>query len=229
MKRVFVTATGTEIGKTVVTARLVRQLRAAGRRVEALKPIASGVDPEHLEASDPGLLLRAMGRPIESAELDAICPWRYEAALAPDQAAERAGAPPLRLDDVVLFCRAAKNADVVLIEGVGGARVPIGITATVVEWIQRLDAPALVVSGTYLGCISHLLTTLDSLRRADIEVAGVVLNRSVDEPMPVEQTRAALAPFLADIPTVVFPRLADPFEDDAPDLLRPIGLADQVD
>lgn len=224
MKRLFVTATGTEIGKTVITAQLARQLGARGHRVEALKPVASGVDPADLDASDPGVLLRALGRPVTLANLDAICPWRYEAPLAPDQAAERAGRSPVRLEEIIRFCQAPRAADVVLIEGVGGARVPIGVTTTVLDWIRGVSAAALVVSGTYLGCISHLLTTVDSLRAGDIPIAGIVLNRSVDEPMPVDETQAAIAPFVGDTPLVVFPRLVDPLSDDAPDLVGALGL-----
>ena len=63
MSAYFVTATGTDIGKTFVTAGLIRYLRAAGRPVDALKPVVSGFDPSVVETSDPAVLLRALGRP----------------------------------------------------------------------------------------------------------------------------------------------------------------------
>lgn len=216
MKRFFVTATGTEIGKTVITAQLTRQLRAGGTDALALKPVASGVDPERLEESDPGRLVAARGLAVTPETVREICPWRYAPAIAPDQAAASAG-ETLALDDVLAFCRGAA-AEVVLVEGVGGVRVPLGHDRTVTDWIRGLACPALLVSGTYLGAISHLLTALDALRLADLDVAGIVLNRSEEEPMPVEDMVAAIRPFVGDLPVVVFPRLRDPFEAAGPDL-----------
>ena len=216
MKRFFVTATGTEIGKTVITAQLTRQLRAGGTNALALKPVASGVDPERLEESDPGRLVAARGLAVTPDTVREICPWRYAPAIAPDQAAASAG-ETLALDDVLAFCRGAA-AEVVLVEGVGGVRVPLGHDRTVTDWIRGLACPALLVSGTYLGAISHLLTALDALRLADLDVAGIVLNRSEEEPMPVEDMVTAIRPFVGDLPVVVFPRLRDPFEAAGPDL-----------
>ena len=222
--RLFVTATGTEIGKTVVTSQIVRQLRARSVAVEALKPVASGVDPGALAESDPGRILTALDRPVTEAEVDAICPWRFAAPLAPDEAARVEGRPPLELEPIVRFCRGSNGAEVSIVEGVGGVRVPVGSRFTVIDWILGLEARAVVVGGTYLGSISHLLSALDSLRSTGVPVAGVVLSQSAEEPMPVERTCAALAPFLDGIPLVVLPRLERPFEELGPDLLGPLGL-----
>ena len=76
MSAFFVTATGTDIGKTFVAAGLIRHFRAAGRAVGAIKPVATGFDPAAAEASDPGMLLSALGRPVTPAEIERIAPWR---------------------------------------------------------------------------------------------------------------------------------------------------------
>ena len=88
MTTVFVTGTGTDVGKTFVTAALIRILRASGQEVDAIKPVVSGFDPERLSASDPGALLAALGRPVTMAEIDRVAPWRFAAPLSPDLAAE---------------------------------------------------------------------------------------------------------------------------------------------
>ena len=91
MAAVFVTGTGTDVGKTFVTAALIRHLRATGRSVDALKPVVSGFDATQIEASDPGVLLAALGRAATPDELDRISPWRFAAPLSPDLAAQAEG------------------------------------------------------------------------------------------------------------------------------------------
>ena len=87
----FITATGTDIGKTYVTAGLLRAGRRAGIAVDALKPVLSGYDPADAETSDAGVLLAALDRPITAATIAAMSPWRFAAPLSPDRAAEREG------------------------------------------------------------------------------------------------------------------------------------------
>src|SRR5688572_7966482 len=87
MTAIFVTATGTDIGKTFVTAGLIHHLRASGRTVEALKPVVTGFDASMAESSDPGVLLSALGHAASPEEIAAISPWCYRAALSPDMAA----------------------------------------------------------------------------------------------------------------------------------------------
>src|SRR6266850_1758991 len=89
MTATFVTATGTDVGKTFVTVGLVRCLRAAGRTVDVIKPVVSSFDPENIASSDPGILLEALGRP--ATDIDSICRWRFAAPLSPAMAAKREG------------------------------------------------------------------------------------------------------------------------------------------
>src|SRR5579864_6359772 len=91
MSAIFISATGTGVGKTLVTAGLIRHCRARGEAVDALKPVVSGFDPAMLAASDPGVLLAALGRPLTLDEACRISPWRFAAPLSPDMAAAREG------------------------------------------------------------------------------------------------------------------------------------------
>ena len=86
---VFVTATGTDIGKTFVACGLIRALRRKGRAAAALKPVLSGFEPAEAEGSDSGRLLAALGRPVTPDEIARISPWRFAAPLSPDMAALR--------------------------------------------------------------------------------------------------------------------------------------------
>src|SRR5882757_3033039 len=89
MAAYFVTSTGTDIGKTFVTAGLIRYLREAGQAVQALKPVVSGYDSSVVETSDPAVLLRALGRQVSADEIASVAPWRFRAPLSPDIAAAR--------------------------------------------------------------------------------------------------------------------------------------------
>jgi len=146
---VFVTGTGTDIGKTFVTAALIHALRRRCKPVDALKPIASGFDPAEVEISDPGVLLAALGEAVTTAALDRIAPWRYRAPLSPDMAARREGRP---LDFTALsrFTRERIEAapGTLLIEGVGGVMVPLDDRHTVLDWIEAVRVPLLLVAGS---------------------------------------------------------------------------------
>jgi dethiobiotin synthetase len=206
MTIVFVTSSGTDIGKTFVTVELIEQLRAAGRRVRALKPVASGFDTARPEDSDTALLLRAQGLEVTPANLDAVSPWRFAAPLSPDMAASRERRS-LPFDALVAHCRAAAEpGGVTLIEGIGGVMVPLDTRHTVLDWISALGAPALLVVGSYLGTLSHSLTAAAALQQRAVPLLGVVVSESETQPVPAEETAAALARFLASTPVRVLPR-----------------------
>src|SRR6266404_4723262 len=126
MTALFVTATGTDIGKTFATAGLIRALHRAGRTVEAAKPVISGFSMDRLGESDTGALLAAMGRPLNAQEAARVSPWRFTAPLSPDMAAEAEG-KTLDFDRLVADSRhrIASAEEVLLIEGVGGIMVPL--------------------------------------------------------------------------------------------------------
>lgn len=206
MTAVFVTSSGTDVGKTFVTVKLIEELRAGGRRAQALKPVASGFDAAHPESSDTALLLRAQGLEVTPENLDAVSPWRFAAPLSPDMAAarERRGIP---FDALVAHCRAASEHDgITLIEGIGGVMVPLDSRHTVLDWIAALDAPALLIVGSYLGTLSHSLTAAAALRQRGVPLLGIVVSESQVQPVPAEETAATLARFVADTPVRVLPR-----------------------
>jgi dethiobiotin synthetase len=207
MTTLFVTSTGTGIGKTFVTAQLVRELLGVGMGVRALKPVASGFDPTRVEQSDTGLLLAAQGLALTDANVAATSPWTFAAPLSADMAAAREQRT-IDFDALVAFSLSTRGADVTLIEGVGGVMAPLDAERTVLDWIAALRAPALLVVGSYLGTLSHTLTAAAALARRGVSIAGVIVSESLEQPVSAEETAGVLARFLAPTPLLVLPRAA---------------------
>ena len=193
----FFTATGTDIGKTYVTAGIIRAARAAGRPISAIKPLLSGYTPETAATSDAAILLAAMGRRVTHRNIAAITPWRFTAPLSPDLAAAREGRT-LNLPALAAFCQTAmaNAADTLLIEGVGGAAVPLDAKYLVADWIAALKTPAILVAGSYLGTLSHTITTAAFLTARKIPIAAIVLSESPNGPIPLAETAQTLAQHL---------------------------------
>jgi dethiobiotin synthetase len=207
---IFVTSTGTDIGKTFVTAGLIRHFRAAGEKIAAIKPVVSGFAAEQAAGSDPGVLLSALGRPVTADEIERISPWRFAAPVSPDLAAQREGRA-IDFNAVVAFSRQQAMANrngTLLIEGIGGIMVPLDADHTVLDWITTLKIPSLVIAGSYLGTISHTLTALHVLTSRNLELAGVVVSESEVSGAPLEETAASIARFV-DVPVIALPRLVE--------------------
>lgn len=212
MPAIFVTATGTDVGKTFVTAALIRHFRNAGRVVEAIKPVASGFDPSAIQTSDPGLLLGALERPVTLEEIDRICPWRFAAPLSPDLAAAREGRA-LEFNALLDFSRrAAATRNVMLIEGIGGIMVPLDDKHTVLDWMKALRIPVLLIAGSYLGTISHTLTALHVLAQRNIDIAAVVVSESEVGGASLDETVETIARFAQPLDVIGVPRLAQDAE-----------------
>lgn len=203
MTAIFVTATGTDIGKTFVTAGLVRHWRAAGAPVDALKPVMTGFDPAEAGGSDAGLLLKGLGRPATMDNIERVSPWRYAAPLSPDVASARERRA-LPFEELVAFTRRAVDSSTgpLLIEGVGGIMVPLNDRHTVLDWMVALNIPLVLVTGTYLGTLSHTLTSLDVLARRSLTVKALVANETPGSSVPFSDTLARLQCFAPTIPVV---------------------------
>ena len=204
LQRLFITGSGTDVGKTFVVLRLIEQLRATGHRVAALKPVATGFDPGNPDSSDAGLILRALGQPPTPAALEGINPWRYPDPLSPDHAAARTG-QCVDFAHLVEFCEQPREASITLIEGIGGVMTPIDDTRTVLDWITALGDPALLVVGSYLGSLSHSLTAAGMLRTRGVELRGIVVSESLHQPVPLGETVTTLERLIR-LPVIALPR-----------------------
>jgi dethiobiotin synthetase len=199
---VFVTGTGTEVGKTVVAAAIARTLAAAGRSVAVFKPAVTGLD-EDVE-TDHALLRRAAGSAQSDAE---IAPYRYGPPASPHLAAELAGE---RIDPGVLSetaRAAAEGAEVLVCEGVGGFLVPLAEGYLVRDLAVDLGLPLVIAAGPGLGTINHTLLTLESVRAAGLEVLAVVLTPWPAKPTELEASNRATIERFGRIPVLTLPRL----------------------
>ncbi|MBI1212402.1 MAG: dethiobiotin synthase [Alphaproteobacteria bacterium] len=193
---IFVTATGTDVGKTYVTCALIREAKRIGLSVRAYKPVISGFNEADAQESDTGRILHALGRKCDRASIQDLSPWRFAAALSAEMAAEREGRV-VPFDDVAAFCRevAARTSDLCLIEGVGGLMSPIDTRRTNLDLIVASDARPLLVAGSYLGTISHTLTALAALKAARLEPIAVVISESDASPVPMSELIERLGAF----------------------------------
>ncbi len=205
MTAIFITATGSDVGKTQVVASLIRQFRQMGRSVEAVKPIVSGYDPAQAAASDTGILISALALPFTPESIDRISPWRFRTALPPDLAA-RQEERTIDIDALVAFCQSAvsERRDVLLIEGVGGIMTPLDGHRTTLDVMMALQLPLILVTGTYRGAISHTLTALDSLFRRDMNVLATIVSETPGSAIALDDVVSAVSRFTA--PVIGLPR-----------------------
>jgi dethiobiotin synthetase len=192
----FITATGTDLGKTWLTAGVAAACRARGVAVRSLKPVMSGYDVERHEDSDVAKL-DAGG----TVAIDMIAPWRFAAPLSPDLAAAQVGRN-IDFAELVGWCQKQDEANpgLLLVEGIGGVMVPLDARHTVRDWIAALAIPSVLVCGSYLGSLSHTLTALAALREVGVVPALIVLNESADSAVSLAETMESLAPHLAGVP-----------------------------
>ena len=205
MTAIFVTATGIDVGETFVVASLIHQLRQMGHAVEAIKPIVSGYDPAQAATSDPGVLISALNLPFSPESIDRISPWRFRAPLSPDMAARYEGRR-IDVDNVIAYCQNAveRRRGILLIEGVGGIMVPLDEERTILDVMMALRLPLILVTGSYLGTISHTLTALDSLFRRDMKLLATIVSETPGSTVPLDETVAAIARFTQ--PVIGLPR-----------------------
>jgi dethiobiotin synthetase len=198
MAAVFVTGTGTDVGKTYVSAALLRGLVRDGVDVDALKPLLSGFDPTSPAGSDPALLLEACGRAATLVEIERIAPYRFRAPLSPPAAAREEGRT-IDAGALTRLCReriAASAGRLLLVEGAGGVMSPVDDRTTFVDLIAALGVPAILVAGSYLGAISHTLTAAEVLRSRKIDLLGVVISESAAPAPSLSSTCDAIGALL---------------------------------
>lgn len=192
-KNFFLAGTGTDVGKTYVTAGLIHAARQKGLCARAIKPVLSGFNPAQPEASDAGKLLEAMGDPVNENDLNQISPWRFKAPLAPPIAAAQEG-QTLNIDAILSFCHEAekKEGDYLFLESAGGIMSPLTHDETMLDLAEALNWPILLVTGNYVGTISHALTALAALRGRSLSATAILINETQNSAATCEETCRAI-------------------------------------
>ena len=205
MRGVFVTGTDTGVGKTVVAATICAALAARGERVAAFKPAVTGIEEPAPEGwgHDHELLSRAASAGQSPEE---VAPYRFGPALSPHYAAELAGQAlePSRL--VAAATDAAREADALVCEGVGGLMVPLTPGYLVRDLAIDLGLPLLVAARTGLGTINHTLLTIGAARAVGLRVAAVVLTPWPADPAPIERSNRQTIERLGEVAVCGVPR-----------------------
>jgi dethiobiotin synthetase len=209
MKSVFVTATDTGVGKTVVTAGLVAAARARGIDAVPMKPTQTGCIRVHRRWIAPDLAfchdMAGYGPP--DAEMALACPFPFEPACSPHLAAALTGSR-VSIDRIrYRFNRLRSQHDAVVVEGAGGVLVPINERDSMIDLMVALKTPILLVTRTTLGTLNHTLLTIDVIRRRGLKILGMVAVHHDARPIGmIEQNNLetlrgiARIPILAQLP-----------------------------
>ncbi len=217
----FLTGTDTEIGKTFVTCALLLRARQLGLTVAGIKPVAAGTDATGRNEDVERI------RAASNVELpaDIINPYRFAPAIAPHLAAAEAGVS-IDFTRIAAACASARQrADLVIIEGVGGFRVPLGVDRDSADLAVALALPVILVVGLRLGCINHALLTAEAIAARGLTLAGWVANRIDPDMARADDNIATLrerlgAPLLGSVPRIAGGQPADA----APCLDLPPGI-----
>lgn len=219
---VFVTGTGTEIGKTVVAAVLSRTLADDGQTVAVFKPALTGMDefPDYDEAAaiavvgsdDASIetlpdhaILRAAARSSQTD--DEIAPYRFDPPMSPHLAAGLAGVE-IDPERVMAAARAAADGvDAIVCEGAGGLLVPVSPSWTMRSCAVELGYPLVIVAPPGLGSINHTLLTVESARSVGLKVAAIVLNPWPEDPTPIESDNRETIAAMSGVEVVTLPKL----------------------
>ena len=203
MSGVFVTGTDTEVGKTIISAHLVRLLRQQDQSVIGMKPIASGC-----EQTDDGLrnedALALMAQSNVDIAYEQINPYAFAPAIAPHIAAKQVDVT-IDIDQIVTGYQAlSKRAEQVVVEGAGGWLVPLNDQASMADLAEALALPVVLVVAVRLGCINHALLTVEAIQQRGLSLCGWVANQvdDCDEADEIiESLRARIsAPCLGVVP-----------------------------
>jgi len=199
----FIAGTDTEIGKTFVTCALLHAARRAGLTALGMKPVAAGADriDDELINEDAARLRTAGSFDPGVSDLNPVC---LKSPIAPHIAAAEEGVTIDETSILAAYTRLSRLADVVLVEGVGGFRVPLGPDRDTADLAVAFALPVILVVGLRLGCINHALLTAEAIRARGLQLAGWVANRVDPAMLRADENIAAIdarigAPFLGQV------------------------------
>ena len=192
----FVTGTDTGVGKTLVACTLLRAYAGRGMRAVGMKPVAAGAAPgAHGLRNEDVESLVAAGNVV--APREHVNPYCFGPPIAPHIAAAQAGVR-IELGRIEQACRAlAALADVVIVEGAGGFRVPLGRGLDTAQMAARLALPVVLVVGMRLGCLNHALLTAEAITASGLVLAGWVANHLDPAMIAADENVRALEDLIA--------------------------------
>ncbi|MBI2992926.1 MAG: dethiobiotin synthase [Gammaproteobacteria bacterium] len=183
----LVTGTDTGVGKTWISVGLLHALSVRGRRVAGMKPVASGAEA-HAEGLRNADALLLQSHCTSAIDYDDVNPYLFTPPIAPHIAAARAGTR-VRMDRIrAAYARLCAQSEAVVVEGIGGWRVPLGPRLQTADLVRALDLPVVMVVGLKLGCINHALLTAEAIATDGVCLAGWVANAIDADYEPAHET-----------------------------------------
>lgn len=220
IKGFFIIGTDTGVGKTIITAAIIKFAKFSGLKVCAMKPVETGCFKSKLKAQSSklkkevlipsdGMFLKEMAGMDDS--IDLINPVRFENPLAPFPASEIEG---INVDIEYIkkaYSKLSKKYNVILVEGIGGLLVPLKKDYLLLDLIRDFGLPVIVVSRPGLGTINHTLLTVNYALKEGLTIAGVIINHTqLPDSSPAERTNPEVIRQLCPVPLLgIFPYLKE--------------------
>ena len=184
----FMTGTDTSVGKTWVGTRLLKHLQQRGLNITARKPVESGwpEDTSQLHTTDAYQLAACTQ---QQTQLSLICPNRFKAPLSPPRAAQLEG-QTLSIDQLATQCRTGADTEHFLyVEGAGGFYSPLAQDGLNADLAVALDLPVILVTEDRVGCINHVLLTVEAIQKRELTLTGIILNAIHPQPEGMDNMR----------------------------------------
>ncbi len=195
-KALFITSTGTELGKTYCTVEIIKNLISKNFKVNPYKPILSGFDNNNFEASDSYKILSPLEKFINLKKIKSITPWCFKYPIAPSLAAKKEE-KSLKFEEVLSWCAKKVNSkdnrnSIKLFEGAGGLFVPIEKNNTILDLIKNLDLPLILVVGNYLGSVSHTISAVKNILNLKLNIVNIIINQNNNNDININDTEYLL-------------------------------------
>ncbi len=192
-RNIFITSTGTNIGKTYCAVEILKKMLDKKVQFNAYKPILSGFDPYNIKDSDSYKILKVNNKIPKLENIKQISPWLFESPIAPSIAAIKEN-KRLKYNEVLKWClKKSDNNNLNIFEGAGGLFVPIEKTKTILDLIRDLDSKVVLVVGNYLGSVSHTLSAVQNLQHANLHIVNIIINKNINnDDIDIEDTERLL-------------------------------------
>lgn len=219
----FVTGTDTEIGKTLISSAILHKLVASGRRACGMKPVAAGAELRdgELHNDDADMLIEAGNVHLPAS---ITTPYMLREPAAPHIAAALEGVTIEAVPIIAAFAEIQAASDAVVVEGVGGFRVPFNDGFDSADLAAQLNLPVVLVVGVRLGCISHALLTVEAIIARGLVLAGWVANTADPDMRFAQENIEALAQRIPAPLLGCVPRLQEPTAAAAAEFIDLAGL-----
>ena len=192
-KNIFITSTGTNIGKTYCTVEILKEMLHRKVLFNAYKPILSGFDIYNIKDSDSYKILKTNNKEPKIEDIKEISPWLFEKPIAPSIAAKKEN-KSLKYNDVLEWClKKSDNKIINIFEGAGGLLVPIEKTKTILDLMKDLNSKVVLVVGNYLGSVSHTLSAIQNLQHANLQIINIIINKNINsDDIDIKDTESLL-------------------------------------